>query len=161
MKKKLKFISSIFFVIFLFSCAGYEPVYKSSSLKFKIEEYEIQGNNELSNNLYTKINRTLKYNENNPASKSISLLINVTKNKKATAKNSAGKILEYKITINSKIIVSNYLTDTEILSKDFNSSLSYKVQEQFSETIKIENKLTDDLLNRIHENFLIELSQNY
>ena len=54
MKKKLKFIFPIFFIIFLFSCAGYEPIYKSASLKFKIEEHEIQGDNKPSKNTYPK-----------------------------------------------------------------------------------------------------------
>ena len=161
MKKKLKFIFPIFFIIFLFSCAGYEPIYKSASLKFKIEEHEIQGDNKLGNNFYSKINRTLQYNENNPESRSINILIDISKDKKATAKNNAGKILEYKITITSKIIVYDYLNGNEILNKNFNSSLSYKVQEQFSETIKIENKSIDDLLSRMHENFLVELSQSF
>ena len=83
----------------------------------------------------------------------------MSRNKIATVKDSAGKVLEYKININAIVIAKNYLTNKEILNKKFNSSLSYKVRDQHSETIKIENQKIEDLLNEIYRQLLIELSQ--
>ena len=66
-------------------------------------------------------------------------VIDTTKNKTATAKNSAGNVLEYRIILSSNIIINNYLTGDEILNQNFSYSSAYRVQDNHSETIKIEN----------------------
>ena len=98
-------------------------------------------------------------NKNNPEAESVSVFIEISKDKVATVKNSKGKIIEYKIILNSNIIVKNYLTNDKILDKNFTSSLSYKVQDQYSETVKIENTTTDNLINKIYQDLLIQLSE--
>ena len=75
-------------------------------------------------------------------------------------KNSAGKILEYKISLNTTVKVTNYLTDDKILDSEFALSSSYKVQDQHSETIKFENKSTENLINQTYQELLIKLSEN-
>ncbi len=159
MKKKFKLLSLIFLSLYVYACAGYEPIFGSSNLQFKIIDYKIEGNEELSKRLYSKINRLSKTGKNSSENVGINILINVSRNKIATVKDSAGKVLEYKININAIVIAKNYLTNKEILNKKFNSSLSYKVRDQHSETIKIENQKIEDLLNEIYRQLLIELSQ--
>ena len=85
--------------------------------------------------------------------------IDVSKKKEATAKNSAGKTLEYKIIITSNIIIIDALTNKQILNKDFTYSSTYKVQDQFSETVKLENKSTQDLINTTYQDLLIKISE--
>ena len=70
------------------------------------------------------------------------------------------EILEYKINLNTKIVANDYLTNDELLNHNFASSLSYKVQEQFSETIKSENKSIDDLINKTYQDLLIKLTES-
>ena len=81
------------------------------------------------------------------------------KKKDATSKDSAGKTLEYKITLTSMIIVKDYLTSNEILNQNFSYSSSYKVQDQHTDTKRLENKSIDDLINKIYENLLLEMAQ--
>ena len=57
-------------------------------------------------------------------------------------------------------VVKNYLTNDEILIHNFNSFSSYKVQDQYSETIKLENRTTQNLINNIYQDFLIKFSAN-
>ena len=159
MKKKINIFSLIFILIYIYACAGYEPIFSSSNLQFEIVNYKIEGNNELSNKLNSKISKLSKSSKKNPGSMGINIMINVSKNKVATVKNSAGKVLEYKININANVIAKDYLTNKEILNNNFNSSLSYEVRDQHSETIKIENQKIEDLLNEIYRNLLIQLSQ--
>ena len=97
--------------------------------------------------------------KNNSDITGINISIDVSKNKTATVKDSAGKVLEYKINISASILAKDYLTNQDVLNKKFNSSLSYKVRDQHSETIKIENQKIEDLLNEIYRELLIELSQ--
>ena len=57
-------------------------------------------------------------------------------------------------------MVKNYLTDNKILDQNFISSISYKVQDQYSETIKLENKSIENLINKTYQELLINLSEN-
>ena len=114
----------------------------------------------MGNRIYSKLYNLSKSNKNNENAKNIYIKIKVSKEKKATAKDSTGKILEYKINLNTKIVANNYLPNDELLHHNFASSLSYKVQEQFSETLKSENKSIDDLINKTSEEILFSLTKN-
>ena len=57
-------------------------------------------------------------------------------------------------------MANDYLTNDELLNHNFASSSSYKVQEQFSETLKSENKSTDDLINKTYQDLLIKLTES-
>ena len=73
-------------------------------------------------------------------------------------KNSAGKILEYKISLNTNIIIKDYLTNDKILNHSFTYSSSYKVQDQHSETIKLENTTIKNLINKTGDDLIIKIS---
>jgi len=158
--KKTYLIISFLILICTYSCTGYKPIFGSSNLEFKIANYTVKGDKKLGNQIYSKLYNLSKYNESNPASKSIYILIDISKEKKSTAKNSAGKILEYKIGINGNIEIKDYLTDNIILNYNTASSFSYKVQDQHSETVKLENKTLENLLNKIYQDLIIQMSSN-
>ena len=101
-----------------------------------------------------------KSNKNQKEITSVFINIKVLKEKNSTSKDATGKILEYKINLNTKVIVKNYLTNDTLLDKNFISSSSYKVQDQYSETIKLENKIIENLINRTYQELLIKLSEN-
>ena len=84
----------------------------------------------------------------------------MSKDKNATFKNSAGKILEYKITLNTKVEIKDFVTDDKILNQTFISSTTYKVQNQYSDTVNLENKSIETLINKTYQEILIKLSQN-
>ena len=50
--------------------------------------------------------------------------------------------------------------ELEVLNKNFNSSLNYKVQDQYSDTLAREKKVIEDLINETYSNLLITLSEN-
>ena len=60
----------------------------------------------------------------------------------------------------AKIEVKDSLTKTIIVNQTFRSSTSYSVQDRISETAKVENKSTEDLIEKIYREILISLSQN-
>ena len=158
--KKITFliISSIIF-IYINACTGYSPIYSSSNFNFKIEDYSLKDDERLANLIYRKLYNASLSNKDNSGARSISLSIETGKEKKPTVKNSAGKILEYQINLNTKIIINDFLTDKRILNKDFNYSISYKVQDEHSETIKLENKNIENLVNKTYEDALIKISE--
>ena len=156
MKKKNYLLISLFLSIFIYSCAGYKPIYNSSNFGFEITKYEIKGEKKLGREIYYRLYNLSKSNKSLDK-KSLKILIHVSKNKSSTGKDSAGKILGYRIDLNSKLIVNSYLTDELLLNYDFNYSLNYKVQDQFSETIKLENKTVENLINKTYQDFLVKL----
>ena len=160
MKKITYLIISFILLISINACSGYKPIFSTSNLQFEIADYSIKGNKKLGNQIYSKLYNLSNANKNNPEAQSIFISIEASKDKNATVKNSAGKILEYKISLNSNITVRNFLTNEEILAQDFNYFASFKVQDQYSETIKLENQALENLVNKTYQNLLIKISEN-
>ena len=160
MKKITYLIISLILLIFINACSGYKPIFSSSNLQFEIVDHSIKGDKKLGNQIYSKLYNLSNSNKNNPEAQSIHVSIEVLKDKIATVKNSAGKILEYKISLNSVITIKNYLTSDEILTQNFTFFSSYKVQDQYYETVKLENKTVENLVNKTYQDLLIKLSEN-
>jgi len=160
MKKVIYPILSFILLLFINGCAGYEPIFGSTNLQFEIADYSIEGNKILGNKIYSKLYSSSKSRKDNQNLRSIDLVIKVSKDKKATVKDSAGKILEYKITLNTDIKVTDFITKDKILNQIFVSSLTYKVQDKFSDTVALENKSIEDLLNKTYQEFVTRLAQN-
>ena len=159
--KKITSIIVLFIVfICINSCAGYKPIFGSSNLQFEITDYSIGGNKKLGNKIYSKLYNFSKSGKNQENVTKIFITINVSKEKNATTKNSAGKILEYKINLNTTVKAKNYLTGDKILDSKITLTSSYKVQDQYSETKKLENKSTVNLINLTYQELLIKLSEN-
>jgi hypothetical protein len=159
MKKITYLIISIIFFNFVYACAGYKPIF-STNLQFEIADYSLKQDKKLGKKIYYKLYNLTKSNKKNTNTQSITISIDVTKRKTATVKNIAGKILEYRILLSSSIIIRDYLTNDNILNRNFSYSSIYKVQDQYSETIKLENKTTEDLINKTYQNLLIRLSES-
>ena len=154
----LTFLISLF--IFVNNCTGYKPIFGSTSLQFEISNYNVEGDKILGNKLYSKLSNLSKSKKVNPDTKNLDLLINVSKTKSTTSKNSSGKILEYKINLDTKIKITDFITGKKLLDQNFNSSLNYKTQDQYFNTVKLENQTTEDLIENLYQDLLIKLSAN-
>ena len=159
MKKIIFLIISIILFFYLNACAGYKPIYSSSNFNFVIEDHSIKGDESLANSIYRNLYNISLSNKNNSAARSISLTIETTKERRATVKNSAGKILEYEINLNTNIIIKDFLTDKSILNQNFNYTISYKVQDAHSDTLKLENKNIDNLIDKTYQDALVKISE--
>ena len=160
MKKIAYLIFTIVFLISISGCSGYKPIFASKNLQFKISEYSIEGNKILGNKIYSKLYSLSKTQKNDQNARSLGFLIKVSKEKNATSKDSAGKILEYKITLRTEVKVTDSITDDKILNETFVSSLTYKVQNQYSDTVNLENTSIENLINKIYQELLIKFSEN-
>ena len=137
-----------------------QPIFGSTNLQFEIADYSIEGNKILGNKIYSKLYNLSKSKKDDQNLRSVGLVIKVSKGKNATAKNSAGKILEYKITLNTDIKVTDFITKDKILNQIFVSSLTYKVQDKYSDTVDLENRSIEDLLNKTYQELVTRLAQN-
>ena len=159
MKKIFYPIFSLILLIFINGCVGYEPIYGSKNLQFEIADYSIEGNKILGNKIYSKLYSLSKSRKGDQNLRSIDLIIKVSKDKNSTAKDSAGKILQYKITLNTDVKVTDFITKDKILNQIFISSLTYKVQNKYSDTINLENRIIESLVNKTYQELVIRLSQ--
>tara|TARA_B100001996_G_scaffold355268_1_gene317739 strand:- start:758 stop:1252 length:495 start_codon:yes stop_codon:yes gene_type:complete len=159
MKKIYYLIILLLFVIFSTGCAGYKPIFGSKNLDFKILEYSLEGDKKIGNIVYSKLYNLSKSNDDIKNLKSLKLLIDSSKNKESTSKDSAGKILEYRIAVTIKVKIIDSLTENQILNQTFTSSTTYKVQDQYSDTIKLEKKSIENLILKIYQDLLIRLSE--
>ena len=160
MKKTIYFIFSFVLLILINECTGYKPIFGSSNLQFKIADYTIEGNKVLGKKIYAKLYSISQSSENDQKARSVDFFINVSKDKNASVKSSTGKILEYKITLNSEIKVKDFITDDQILNQTFTFSLTYNVQNQQSDTVKLENRSIEAMIDKTYQELLIKLSQN-
>ena len=159
--KKIIFFAVISIILSIFNngCTGYKPIYSTSNFDFKIEQHTIIGDIKLGNLIYRKLNNISLSNKNNPNAQSIGLFIETTKEKRPTVKNSVGNILEYEINLNTDITVNDFLTNKTIMKQNFNYFISYKVQNEHSDTIKLENQNIENLVNKTYQDALIKISQ--
>ena len=160
MKKVIYPIFSFILLLFINGCAGYEPIFSSTNLQFEIADYSIEGNKILGNKIYSKLYSLSKSKKDDQNLRNVDLTIKVSKDKNVTTKDSAGKILEYKITLKTDIKVTDFLTKDKILDQIFISSLTYRVQNKYSDTVNLENKSTENLLNKTYQELVTKLAQN-
>ena len=160
MKKIANPIFLFILLIFINGCAGYQPIFGSTNLQFEIADYSIEGNKILGNKIYSKLYSLSESRKDDQNTRSVDLAIKVSKVKNATAKDSAGKILQYKITLNTDIKVTDFITKDKILNQIFVSSLTYKVQDKYSDTVDLENRSIEDLLNKTYQELVTRLAQN-
>ena len=160
MKKIAYSIFSFILLLFINGCVGYEPIFGSTNLQFKIANYSIEGNKILGNKIYSKLYSISKSKKDDQNSRSVDLVIKVSKDKNVTTKDSAGKILQYKITLNTDVKVTDFITKDKILNQIFISSSIYNVQNKFSDTVNLENQTIENLLNKTYQELVIKLAQN-
>jgi hypothetical protein len=160
MKKVIYPIFSFILLLFINGCAGYEPIFGSTNLQFEIADYSIEGNKILGNKIYSKLYSLSKSKKDDQNLRRVDLVIKVSKDKNVTTKDSAGKILQYKITLNTDIKVTDFITKDKILNQIFVSSLTYRVQDKYSDTIDLENRSIEDLLNKTYQELVTRLAQN-
>ena len=111
-------------MLFINGCAGYEPIFGSTNLQFEIADYSIEGNKILGNKIYSQLYSLSKSKKDDQNLRSVDLVIKVSKDKNVTTKDSAGKILQYKITLNTDVKVTDFITKDKILNQIFISSLT-------------------------------------
>ena len=160
MKKNTFTILLIVLLIFINGCSGYKPIFSSTNLEFDIANYSLEDNKTLGEKIYSRLKRASKLNGNNENVRKIDILIKASQNKKATAKDASGKILQYKISLNFDIKIKDYLTEDEILNETYSSSFTYKIQNQYSDTLKLEERSINQLVDKTYQQILIKLSEN-
>jgi len=160
MKKISHLLIPLFILISISSCVGYKPIFSTTNFKFKITDHSISGERDLANRIYLKLYSLSKSSEGSPSNINISFTIDVKKKKAEITKDSTGKVTAYNITLITNITAKNTNDNNSIINKIITYSSSYKVQKQYSETLKLENKTIENLTEKTYQDILINLSNN-
>ena len=99
MKRKYTLLFNVLIITFLYGC-GYEPVYSSKDLLFKINKVT-----HTSNKINNQITRSLKSISNDEVTNTLDLELNSNKEKIIVSKNKNGdpKIFELRILVNIQV----------------------------------------------------------
>ena len=160
MKKISYLVVSLIILINMSACTGYKPIFGSSNLEFKITDYSLSGNKKLGNQIYSQLYNLSKASKKSPEVKNIYISIHTSKNINATVKDSAGKILAYRISLSTKVLVKDSITENEILNENFSFSSTYQTQDQFFDTKNLENQSMENLIQKTYQELIIKLSNN-
>ena len=161
MKKISYLLISLILLINISACSGYKPIFSSSNLEFEIADYSISGDKEIGNKIITKLYNLTKSTKKTSGTKNIYILISPLLNKNATAKDSAGKILGYKINLSTTVTIKDIMTEDEVLNETFILSSTYKVQDEFFETKKVEDQIIENLIDKTYQDLLMKLSESF
>ena len=159
MKKIFNLLILVFTLSFVYGCNGYKPIF-TSNLNYVINEYEINGDKKLGNKIYSKLYKLSNQSKTKSDIQNLNFIIEVKKENNPTVKNSAGKILEYKVVLNTKIILNDSTNNYEVLNKKFTFSSSYKAQDQYFQTKRLENDTINNLLDITFDDIIIKMSEN-
>ena len=160
MKKIITSAILVFFLISINNCSGYKPIFASGDLKFTIQDSKIDGDKALGNKIYSNLERLSTKNNENENIKMVEIYIRVSKNNTATLKESTGEIKEYKLVLTANIKINDYLENFIYVNQTFEESTSYKVQDNYSDTLSLEKKMTNNLIDSIYQNIITKFSQN-
>lgn len=144
----------ILFLLFISAC-GYQPLYKvdKNFVNQEINEAKILGNSEISKKIIEKLPFTIK--KNNELLNKIS--VESKNNIIETSKNSKGQVTSYRtiITVNFKILSK----DDEVLYEKFlKREFSYNSDENKFRFKEYQNKVEQNLINKIVEDIIIDLN---
>ena len=160
MKKISYLLVCLVILINISACAGYKPIFGSSNLEFEITDYSLSGDKKLGNQIYSKLHSLSQSNKKSLEAKNIYISIHASKNKNPTSKDSAGKILAYRINLSTTVLIKNSITENEILNENFFFSSTYQVQDQFFDTKKSEDQSIENLIQKTYQDLVIKLSEN-
>ncbi len=158
MKKIILSLILLSSIVFLNSCSGYKPIFASGNIELEISSYSIEGEQALGKKIYNDLNNLLK-SKNNKDLKKVDFFINVSKTKNPNVKDDTGKIKEYKITLNTLIKIIDQKNNNQIVNRNFEVSSTYKIQDNYSDTIRQENTTIENLVNNTYQELLISLSK--
>jgi len=134
--------------------------YQGQATDIEIHAKEILALKDRLNKIYSKLYSLSKSKKDDQNLRRVDLVIKVSKDKNVTTKDSAGNILQYKITLNTDIKVTDFITKDKILNQIFISSSIYRVQNKYSDTVNLENQTIENLLNKTYQELVIKLAQN-
>ena len=120
---------------------------------YQVNNFKLEGDRKIGSQLKNEIFVNSKKNSENL----LSIKMEVNKKKDIKERNSSNQVTKYSITIGVDLIVNN-ISNKKERKRSFSKSLDYKVEDTYSQTLKNESKVLEDLNKRLSRdiiNFII------
>ena len=150
MKKKL---TIILLFVFLNSC-GFKKINDPDLKFYSIGDIKLSGNKQLGLVIQNKLNLS----SNKDSKNTLFLTINLEKNKTMREKDSSNKITKYNIQLTANISIK---TTSEIIEKKFETIDFYDVTSDYSNTIRAQKNLENELARNIADELISYLKLKF
>jgi len=120
---------------------------------YQVNNFKLEGDRKIGSQLKNEIFVNSKKNSENL----LSIKMEVNKKKGIKERNSSNQVTKYSITIGVDLIVNN-ISNKKEKKRSFSKSQDYKVEDTYSQTLKNERKVLEDLNKRLSRdiiNFII------
>ena len=146
----------LFFIIFnLLTNCGYQPLFDVKNQKFSIKKVELEGNKRLGSLLKNNLITSSKEGNN------LTITIKANKKNVIANKSDTGKVLEYSVSLNFEITVTEYEKNEIVLSGVYSREQNYVAAEVHLDTLNSEKKAMENMIETIANEILISLTSIY
>tara|TARA_E500000178_G_C17016993_1_gene753519 strand:- start:1476 stop:1946 length:471 start_codon:yes stop_codon:yes gene_type:complete len=142
----------IFFTLIIFlliSNCGFQKISEDRINNFQIENFITTGDRKMA----AKIKNNILINSRNESKNLISLTLDLNRKKSISEKNSANQITKYLIEMDVQLVLVNEINN-KIEKFKINKSMSYNVEDTYTQTLRNEKQILSDLSGKITEEIL-------
>ena len=144
--KKILFI--FFTLLFLTNC-GFQRISDDRLNNFQVKNFLVSGDTKIAN----RIKNNLMINIRKESPNLISLSLDVKKTKNISEKNSANQITKYSINLIADVVLINEING-KIDKVKITEEMKYNVENTYTQSLKNEKQITQDLSGKIAEEIL-------
>ena len=138
----------LFTLTFLTNC-GFQRVSNDRLNNFQVKDFLISGDTKIAN----RIKNNLMINIRKESPNLISLSLDVKKTKNISEKNSANQITKYSINLIADVVLINEING-KIDKVKITEEMKYNVENTYTQSLKNEKQITQDLSGKIAEEIL-------
>ncbi len=138
----------LFTLTFLTNC-GFQRVSNDRLNNFQVKDFLISGDTKIANH----IKNNLMINIRKESPNLISLSLNIKKTKNISEKNSANQITKYSINLIADVVLINEIYD-KIDKVKISENMNYNVENTYTQSLKNEQQVIQDLSSKITEEIL-------
>ena len=144
--KKILFI--FFTLLFLTNC-GFQRISDDRLNNFQVKNFLVSGDTKIAN----RIKNNLMINIRKESPNLISLSLDVKKTKNISEKNSANQITKYSINLIADVVLIDEVNG-KIDKVKITEEMNYNVENTYTQSLKNEKQITQDLSGKIAEEIL-------
>ena len=143
-----KILIIIITLLFISNC-GFQRISNDRLNNFQVKNFLVSGDTKIAN----RIKNNLMINIRKESPNLISLSLDLKKTKNISEKNSANQITKYSINLIANVVLINEINN-KIDKIKISEAMSYNVENTYTQSLKNEKQITQDLSGKIAEEIL-------
>ena len=145
----MKKIQVLFFTLLFLTNCGFQRISDDRLNNFQVKNFLVSGDTKIAN----RIKNNLMINIRKESPNLISLSLDVKKTKNISEKNSSNQITKYSINLIADVVLINEING-KIDKVKITEEMKYNVENTYTQSLKNEKQITQDLSGKIAEEIL-------